>query len=89
MPSTVFNSLTLNHNLSFVHYDIQSILPKTDLLYAELIEFDTLAFSETWLHPAIIDIDDLIFEHYQVQERKDRARDNHGGMIIYVKEGIV
>ena len=40
MSSTVFNSLTLNHNLAFVHYNALCILPKIDLLHAELIEFD-------------------------------------------------
>ena len=87
MSSTVFNSLTLNQNLSFVHYNVQSILPKIDLLHAELIEFDILAFSETWLHPDI-DTDNLLLEQYQVPERKDRNADNHGGVIIYIKEGI-
>ena len=87
MSSTVFNSLTLNHNLSFVHYNVQSILPKIDLLHAELIEFDILAFSETWLHPDI-DTDNLILEQYQFPERKDRNADHHGGVIIYIKEGI-
>ena len=87
MSSAVFNSLTLNHNLSFVHYNVQSILPKLDLLHAELIEFDILAFSETWLHPDI-DTDNRLLEQYQVPERKDRNADNHGGVIIYIKEGI-
>ena len=87
MSSTFFNSLTLNHNLSFVHYNVQSILPKIDLFHAELIEFDILAFSETWLHPDI-DTDNLLLEQYQVPERKDRNADNHGGVIIYIKEGI-
>ena len=87
MSTTVYNSLTLNHNLSFVHYNVQSILPKIDLLHAELIEFDILAFSETWLHPDI-DTDNLLLEQYQVPERKDRNADNHGGVIIYIKEGI-
>ena len=36
-------------NLSFVHYNAQSILSKLEILHAELIEFDVLAFSETWL----------------------------------------
>ena len=33
-------SLNLSHNLSFVHYNVQSILNKLDILEAELFEFD-------------------------------------------------
>ena len=36
-------SLNLSHNLSFVHYNVQSILNKLDILEAELFEFDILA----------------------------------------------
>ena len=78
---------SLNHNLSFVHYNVQSILPKIDLFHAELIVFDILAFSETWLHPDI-DADNLLLEQHQVPERKDRNADNHGGVTIYIKESI-
>ena len=53
MSTTVFDSLPLNHNVSFVHYNVQSILPKLEILHAELHEFDILAFSETWLNPSI------------------------------------
>ena len=47
MSSGFFNSLSLNHNLSFVHYNVQSILDKLDVLHTELFEFDILAFTET------------------------------------------
>ena len=86
MSATIFDSLPFNHNLSFVHYNVQSIYTKLELLQAELTEFDILAFSETWLNHSV-DTDDLILESYQSPERKDRG-DNHGGVIIYVKEGI-
>ncbi|MCG8113228.1 MAG: endonuclease/exonuclease/phosphatase family protein, partial [Candidatus Thiodiazotropha taylori] len=74
-------------NLSFVHYNVQSIYTKLELLQAELIEFDILAFSETWLNHSI-DTEDLTLQSYQSPERKDRVGDSHGGVIIYVKEGI-
>ena len=60
MSTTVFDSLPLNHNLSFVHYNVQSILPKLEILHAELHEFDILAFSETWLNPSINDKDIIL-----------------------------
>ena len=87
LSTTVFDSLPLNHNLSFVHYNVQSILPKLEILHAELHEFDILAFSETWLNPSI-DNEDILLQQYQAPVRKDRQGDAHGGVIIYVKEGI-
>ena len=67
--------------LSFVHYNVQSIYTKLELLRAELIQFDKLAFYETWLNHSV-DTEDFFLES------KDRGCDSHGGVIIYVKEGI-
>ena len=58
-----------------------------EILQAELIEFDILAFSETWLNHSI-DTEDSTPQSYQCPEQKDRVGDSHGGVIIYVKEGI-
>ena len=59
MSSIIFNSLNTSHNLSFVHYNVQSILSKLEILHAELNEFGVLAFSETWLN-ASTETDDLL-----------------------------
>ncbi|MEW8546337.1 MAG: endonuclease/exonuclease/phosphatase family protein [Candidatus Thiodiazotropha sp.] len=82
-------SSTLNqfHHLSFIHYNVQSIINKLDLLSVELSEFDILAFSETWLHRGI-STNDLHIPLYNYPERKDRDRDPHGGVVIYVKESL-
>ncbi|MES9991692.1 MAG: reverse transcriptase domain-containing protein, partial [Candidatus Thiodiazotropha sp.] len=87
MSDTIFNSLSLNHNLSFVHYNVQSIISKLEILHAELFQFDILAFTETWLGP-VTDTNDLLLDSYNIPERKDRIGDTHGGVVIYVKEGI-
>ena len=87
MSNTAFNSLSLVHNLSIVHYNVQSIFSKLEILHAELFEFDILAFTETWLGPTI-DTDDLILQSYYRPERKDRDSDTHGGVMLYVKEGL-
>lgn len=87
MSNNIFNFLDISHNLSFVHYNVQSILTKLDTLYTELFEFDILAFSETWLGPQI-DTNDLLLQSYNKPERKDRVGDNHGGVMVYVKNGI-
>ena len=60
---------------------------KLEILNAELFEFDILAFTETWLSPTD-DSDDLLLQSYNRPERKDRVGDSHGGVILYIKEGI-
>ena len=85
MSTSIFNSISFNHNLSFVHYNIQSILSKLELLHAELFYFHILAFIETWLSPSV-DTDDLMLQSYNRPEHKDRVDDNHGGIMLYVKE---
>ena len=87
MSTDVFSSLSLSHNLSFVQYNVQSILNKLDILQAELFEVDILSFTETWLNPGI-STDDLLMQSYNTPERKDRTGDSHGGIMIYLKEGI-
>ena len=87
MSTSIFNSFSSGHNLSFVHYNIQSILSKLDLLHAELVHFDILAFTETWLS-ASVDTDDLLLDTYKRPERKDRVGDCHGGVILYVKDNL-
>ena len=85
MSTSIFSSLSSGHNLSFVHYNIQSIASKLDLLHADLFHFDILAFTETWLS-ASVETDDLMPESYNQPEHKDRVGNCHGGLILYVKE---
>ena len=87
MSNSLLGSLSLNHNLSFIHYNVQSDFAKLDILHAELIDFDILAFTETWLNPSI-DSEDLSLISFNKPERKDRIGDSHGGVMLYVKTGI-
>ena len=87
MSSSILDSLNLNHHLSFVHYNVQSILTKLEILNTELLDFDILAFSETWLSSAVKD-EDLLLQLFNSPERKDRVGDRYGGVIVYIKEGI-
>ena len=43
MSTDIFDTLNISHNLSFVHYNVQSILHKLDILHAELLakKFDS------------------------------------------------
>ena len=85
--SSMTDNLNLSHHLSFVHYNVQSISSKLDIIYSELLDFDILAFSETWLNPDI-STDDLLLDSFNKPERKDRPADSHGGVMVYVKEGL-
>ena len=80
-------SFDLSKYFSFVHYNVQSVYPKLELLSTELTDFDILAFSETWLGPNILN-EKLNIPLFSLPERKDRSDDNHGGVIIYVKNHI-
>ena len=81
------NTLNLSKHLSFVQYNVQSIIHKLDILSTELSEFDILAFSETWLHSGI-QTTDLFIPDFKPRERKDRTGDPLGGVMIYVKDSL-
>ena len=75
---------SLNTYLSFTIMCRIIILPKLDILYTELCDFDILAFSESWLNASVPD-EDLYFQ-LNHKQRKDRDGDSHGGVILYVKK---
>lgn len=83
---SLHNSINASGHFSFVHYNVQSIINKLDILRTELTEFDILAFSETWLNQSISS-SDLLFNSYSLPERKDRD-DSHGGVILYIRDNI-
>ncbi|MCG8075019.1 MAG: endonuclease/exonuclease/phosphatase family protein, partial [Candidatus Thiodiazotropha taylori] len=85
--SGAWNLSSLPNQLSVVHYNVQSIARKIDILSSELFEFDILAFSETWLNPSIPNAN-LLIQSYKEPERKDRHGDSHGGVMIYIKDLI-
>ena len=87
MSSSLLSSLNLSSHLSFVHFNVQSIEPKLDLLGTELFEFDILSFSETWLNPSV-SLNDVHIQSFNKPERKDRVGDSHGGVLVYVNYTI-
>ena len=82
---SVLNFSNVSNRLSFVHYNVQSLVPKIDVLGTELFEFDILAFSETWLTPSVLS-QDLHIQTCREPERKDG--DSHGGVVIYIEENV-
>ena len=69
LSSTSFYSLT-NH-LSILHLNIQSILPKIDLIRGEATSYDILIFSESWLKP-IVNNHEIHIENVMPPFRTDR-----------------
>ena len=86
-PNIILDTLNQNHHLAFIHYNVQCLLPKFDIIQAELYAFDVIALTKTWLHP-VIDTDEILFHAHSPPEHKDRQTDRHGGVLLYVKEGI-
>ena len=69
-----------------VHYNMQSILNKVDLIGSELRNFNIICLTETWLGPNTTD-EAIRIDDYSLY-RRDRPRDNHGGVCVYIKEDI-
>ena len=79
-------SLDFSLGLSIIHYNVQSLRPKLDLLTAELLNFDILLFTETWLNDSVSS-DEICINTFQCPERKDRS-DGYGGVALYVKDSV-
>jgi len=57
------------------------------VIQAEFGNFDILAFSETWLSPNISN-NNIKLDNFHTPERKDGPNDNHGGVLLNVKNNI-
>ena len=55
ISSSSFTHELLSNHLSIFHLNVQSLLPKIDLIRAESELYDIAVFSESWLKPNIID----------------------------------
>lgn len=88
VSSTISNcSLLASHNLSIIHLNIQSLLPKISILEVEMQSYDILIFTETWLSPRISN-DDICIPNFNPPYRKDRLGRQGGGVAIYTRIGI-
>jgi len=70
-----------------MHLNIQSLLPKIDLLSVEAQPYDVLVFTETWLNQSITDAE-LRIPNFKLPFRCDRKDRIGGGVAIYVRESI-
>jgi hypothetical protein len=55
-------SAMFSSSISFLHLNIQSLVPKLDLTSAEYADFDTLSFSESWFNDIINS--SIIYGHF-------------------------
>ena len=74
------------NNFSVVHYNIQNILNKVDILGAKLKNFDIISLTETWLNPNTSD-ECLTIDGFKLY-RRGRRSDRHGGICAYAKTNV-
>ena len=65
---------------SIVHYNVQSLENKIDLIESELCRFDVICISE-------IDDEDIHIDNFKLF-RRDRPGDHHGGICVYIRSNL-
>ena len=70
-----------------MHLNVQSILPKLDIIKCESIAYDILVFTESWLKPDTPN-EKLIIDNFKSPFRKDRCDRPGGGVLIYTRDSI-
>ena len=87
----------LHDILNIVHMNIQSLLPKLDILETEMQYYDIVVLTETWLSQNTTNYDVSIpnfdppylsIPNFDPPYRKDREDRLGGGVAIYIKSGI-
>ena len=85
--SVSFDDLSMIKNkFSVVHYNVQSISDKLDIIESEFCNFDIICLTETWLDQRTSN-NTISLNDYNLY-RRDRVGDNHGGVCVYVKQNI-
>ena len=86
-PSSVSHEQLSSH-LSIFHLNVQSLLPKIDLIRAESELYDIAVFSESWLKPSITD-DEIAIRNFLPPFRTDRLDRPGGGVVIYARDTLL
>ena len=76
----------IKDKFSVVHYKVQSITNKIDILESELHNFDIICLTKTWLDERTSN-DTISLNEYNLY-RRDRVGDNHGGICVYAKQNV-
>lgn len=85
--TTSQNTSLFEHNLSIIHLNIQSLVPKLDILEVEMQQYDLPVFTETWLHSEI-STDDILISNFDPPYRKYRDNRLGGVVAFYVRTGL-
>ena len=89
LTDTTLSSLdSLSNHLSIMHLNIQSLVPKLDLVEGESVAYDILVFSESWLKPEVRE-DSILIENYLQPFRTDRCDRPGGGVVVYVRDTLI
>ena len=80
-----FSNLIKN-SISFIHLNVQSIVPKLAQISIEYHGYDLMSFTESWLNSSVSD-DNITIPSY-TSFRNDRVDRIGGGVIVYVKENV-
>ena len=67
-----------------MHLNVQSIVPKTDLIKCEAQTYDILVCSESWLKPEIKE-DSFLIENCLPLQRTDRLGRPGGGLLFMLR----
>ncbi|CAG2195228.1 unnamed protein product [Mytilus edulis] len=70
-----------------MHLNIQSIVPKLELIAAEYSCHELLSFTESWLSPQVSN-EAILLPGYKTPFRRDRVGKAGGGVIVYVKDNL-
>lgn len=81
-----FDDAVIKGKFSIVHYNVQSVSSKIDLIESELHNFDIVCLTETWLDGRTSD-NDILLNGFNLY-RRDRGGDSYGGVCVYVKQNI-
>ena len=84
--SITMDDVSISKYFSIVHYNIQSVTNKIDLIGAELSNFSVICLTETWLNDHTAN-DSISLDGYKLY-RRDRGGDNHGGVCVYTKGNV-
>ena len=85
--SSISSSLSsfdmLSSHLSVVDLNIQSLLPKIDIIRCEAHAYDVLVFTESWLKPQVSN-DSIMIDGCAPPHRTDRHGRPVGGVAMYL-----
>ena len=84
-PSHTNKEQLIVDKFSIVHYNVQSLGNKIDLIESELCRFDVICISETWLDDRTSD-EDIRIDNFKLF-RRDRPGDHH--MVVFASIFVV